>query len=111
MTFQQLQNVQFESERNIPFILAEQRGHPAEIVVNFCSWLGQELRKVFVFGCMETRFAVMLTSGAETGRCSGLDPGVLGWRFKGTTTEVWPGSSPPVLSPLRFSCSHLELVL
>lgn len=24
MTFQQLQNVQFESERNIPFILAEQ---------------------------------------------------------------------------------------
>lgn len=50
---------------------------------------------MFVFGCMETRFALVLTSGAETGRCSELDPGVPGWRFKGTTTEVWPGSSPP----------------
>lgn len=40
MTFQQLQNVQFESERNIPFILAEQRGHPAEIVMNFMTYRG-----------------------------------------------------------------------
>lgn len=38
---------------------------------------------MFVFGCMETRFALVLTSGAETGRCSELDPGVLGWRPQG----------------------------
>lgn len=122
MTFQQLQNVQFESERNIPFILAEQRGHPAEIVMNFHSWLGQELRKVFVFGCMETRFAVVLTSGAETGRCSGLDPGVLGWRLQGhnhggLARQLTPGCCLLFVSPAHTwsqccrTCPHLVLLL